>query len=137
FIGISEIIKTHNEDDIILIHDAARPFITEKIITDSIKAVKQYGACATAIQSTDTVFACKDDCVESVLNRENIYLAQTPQGFYLGDIYKAHLNNTMQATDDVSLYLSLGKKVKLIEGDTKNFKLTTMDDYKIAKSLLE
>jgi len=124
-----------NEDDIVLIHDSARIFINEKIIKENIEAVCQYGAAVTALKSKDSVF--KFNGKINYLNRDEIYQIQTPQSFYFKDILSAHLKYKNEVvTDDASLLIKDGKQVKIVDGDSLNFKITTKEDYLLAISIV-
>ena len=120
----------------VLIHDAARPFVTQKIITSCIETLDNYEAVVTSIQSTDTVIRSKNMEVFQVEDRSQIFLNQTPQGFDYKTILNAHKNRTESVTDDISL-LDLNKiRCKIIEGSKKNIKITTNDDIKFAINIL-
>ena len=120
----------------VLIHDAARPFVTQKIITSCIEALDNYEAVVTSIQTTDTVIRSKNMEVFQIEDRSQIFLNQTPQGFHYKTILNAHKNRTESVTDDISL-LDLNKiRCKIIEGSKKNIKITTNDDIKFAINIL-
>jgi len=126
------------DDDIILLHDAARPFVSHKIISDCIDASQQYGACSVYIPAVDTITEIKNDTVISIPPRENLYYTQTPQAFQLGIIKSAHKkSNDNESTDDVSLVLKSNKDVHKIEGDPKNIKITSPFDMEIASLIIE
>jgi len=125
-------------DDIILFHDAARPFINPEIIKSLITEVKSSGAAGVYIPAVDTVTVAEEDFVSLIPERKNVYYAQTPQGFRYNIIQDAHnryreggLN--VKVTDDVSLVMAAGYKVKLVTGSVQNFKITTEFDYRIAE----
>lgn len=122
-----------SDTDIILIHDGVRPFVSEKIIKDSIISAKKYGACVVAVPSKDTVKICKEGLVVSTPERKNVFLAQTPQAFKYSLIIKAYkkaFKENYFSTDDSALVEKLGKKVKIVLGDYKNIKITIRDDLK-------
>ena len=120
----------------VLIHDAARPFVTQKIITSCIEALDNYEAVVTSIQTTDTVIRSKNMEVFQIEDRSQIFLNQTPQGFHYKTILNAHKNRTESVTDDISL-LDLNKiRCKIIKGSKKNIKITTNDDIKFAINIL-
>lgn len=133
---------TCEEDDILVIHDAARPLISQRIISDNIKFAKEKGAVDTAIPTADTIVRSLDnDTIESVPTRSELYLGQTPQSFKYNLIKKAHEysleNNTTDATDDCQLVLKLNEKVHLVNGDKLNFKVTTFEDLLLLKSVIK
>ena len=120
----------------VLIHDAARPFISQEIITSCIEALNNYEAVVTSIQTTDTVIRVKNMEILQVEDRNQIFLNQTPQGFKYKTILDAHKNRTGSVTDDISL-LDLNKtKCKVIKGSKKNIKITTNDDIQFAMHIL-
>lgn len=124
--------------DIVLIHDGVRPVISPEIIRKSIVAAKKYGACLVAVPSKDTVKIGKNGFVISTPNRQNIFLAQTPQTFKYSVImnaYKKAFSEHFFATDDSALVERLGKKVKIVLGDYKNIKITTKEDLTLISKL--
>ena len=123
-----------SDTDIVLIHDGVRPFVSEKIIKNSIISAKKYGASVVAVPSKDTVKICKEGFVISTPERRNIFLAQTPQTFKYSLImraYKKAFERKYFSTDDSALVEKLGKKVKIVSGNYKNIKITTKSDLKI------
>lgn len=131
-----------SKDDIILIHDAARPLVSQKIISNNISMCQQFGAVDTVIKSRDTIIKSNDNAsINDILNRDEIYQTQTPQTFKYSIIRDAHekalLNNIPNVTDDARLVLSLGIDVHLVDGSVNNFKVTTQDDLKMFEALLK
>lgn len=129
-------------DDIVLIHDAARPLVSQRIITENIKYANKYGAVDTVIPSPDTIVESKNNnIIEKIPNRKYLYLGQTPQSFRFELIKKAHLsaikNNKLDATDDCQLILDLNEEVFLVKGDKLNFKITTFEDLILFKALVK
>ena len=116
--------------DIVLIHDAARPLVSQRIISDNIHAVKTQGAAVTAIPAIDTTFISKDGVFAGQsLARDEMFRAQTPQSFRYDLILSAHKSaNAANATDDCQLALAAGYKVAIVKGDELNFKITTPED---------
>lgn len=138
--AIKSIIKDDN--DIVLIHDAARPLISYKIISDNISACKKYHAVDTVIKASDTIVrSTNSSTITDIPIRKELYQGQTPQTFVFSLIYDAHLkalgNVINNVTDDAKLVLSLGHDVYLVEGSKQNFKITTFDDLMILKALLK
>ena len=120
----------------VLIHDAARPFISQQIITSCIEALNNYEAVVTSIQTTDTVIRAKNMEVLQVEDRNQIFLNQTPQGFKYKTILDAHKNRSGSVTDDISLLDLNETKCKVIKGSKKNIKITTNDDIQFAMHIL-
>ena len=131
-----------NNDDNILIHDAARPLISQNIITDNIDACNKFGAVDTVIPASDTIIRSIDnETIFEIQKRSELYQGQTPQSFKFEIIKEAHdyakrTNNT-ETTDDCRLVLNMGKKVSLVNGSKLNFKITTFDDLMMLKALLK
>lgn len=123
--------------DIVLIHDAARPFLPVQVIRGSIEAVKQYGAASVTRPVADTLIH-KD--TGNVVMRDELRAVQTPQSFRRELILKAHeaarLEN-IQVTDDAALVRRIGHEVALVEGSSWLEKITTLDDYERAQALVE
>lgn len=139
--GLKELGDFCDKEDIVLIHDGARPLITDKIINENIERAKVYGAINTVIPCTDTIISsAKGDGIEAVPDRSKLYQCQTPQSFQYGVIKKAHEyakeNALSSATDDCQLVFAMGKKVYFAQGDKLNFKVTTKEDLIILKALL-
>ena len=131
-----------NGDDIIVIHDAARPLISQNIITNNIQACKKYDAVDTVIKATDTIVASSDaEGITNIPNRSELYQGQTPQTFKFALISEAHekakSGQIPNVTDDTKLVISMGKDVHLVEGSKQNFKITTFDDLMMLKALLK
>ena len=139
--GLLKIREFANEEDVVLIHDAARPLVNHRIIYDNIKACLKYGAVDTVIQASDTIVkSCDGNGVDELPLRKELYQAQTPQTFKLGLILDAHeyarTHQIPDVTDDVKLVMSLGKKVHIVEGSKLNFKVTTPEDLDLLEALL-
>lgn len=128
--------------DFVLIHDAARPFLTNKIITDSINAVKQFGACTVGVPVKDTIKVVDTKGFgEDTPDRSKLWQVQTPQSFRYLDLQKAYqiMESTKDTdiTDDTMIIERyLGKKTKVIMGDYRNIKVTTKEDLLIMTGFL-
>lgn len=133
--------KEYNPDDIILIHDAARPFISSEIIQRLIDTVKNSDAAGVYIPATDTIAIARGETIESIPDRKTIFYAQTPQAFKYHIILEAHknylLNKMYGITDDVSLVNTAGYDAKIVNGSELNFKITTERDYIIADLMVK
>ena len=125
-----------------MIHDAVRPFVSEKMISDCIEALDSYQAVEVAVESADTIVEIDDDnCVKSIPQRKFLRRVQTPQCFDLNIIKKAHelasKREDLSFTDDCGLVYEFGlAKVKLIQGSDLNIKITYPVDVKIANTIL-
>lgn len=120
-----------NDSDIIIIHDACRPLITTSIITSSINEIKDNDAVITSMEATNSLAIKDGNYLSYYIDRSKVVEIQTPQTFRYKDIYEAHLNayiNKKSYTDDGSILENKFKKVKLIRGNSFNFKITTFED---------
>ena len=117
------------DDDVILIHDAARPLIKFPLINEVINKTIEYDCCSLILPIKDTIISLSNNNYESTLERDKLASVQTPQGFKFKIIYEAHLKAMhSSATDDAQLVKSLGFNIHLIKGDEQNFKITTNED---------
>jgi 2-C-methyl-D-erythritol 4-phosphate cytidylyltransferase/2-C-methyl-D-erythritol 2,4-cyclodiphosphate synthase len=122
--------------DIVVIHDAARPFVTDDTIRRTIAAAAETGAAIAALVARDTVKrAGANGIVSATLPREEIYLAQTPQAFRTS-VLKEALALGIDATDEAMLAEQAGHAVQIVEGDPRNLKITTPADLAMAERLL-
>ena len=122
--------------DIVVIHDAARPFVTDETIRRTVAAAVESGAAIAAIRALDTVKrASVDGIVVATLPREEIFLAQTPQAFRTA-VLKDALALASDATDEAMLAERAGHAVQVVEGDPGNLKITTPADLALAERLL-
>jgi len=133
------LLKDARGDDIVIIHNAANPFINNTIIEDVINTTKEYGASAVAFKAKDTIKqADQDNLVINTLDRQTLWQMQTPQAAKYQLLVKAFVkayNDNFYGTDDAQLIERLGEKVKLIECNKENFKITTPIDLENAKLL--
>ena len=117
------------DDDVILIHDAARPLIKFPLINEVLNKTIEYDCCSLILPIKDTIISLSNNNYESTLERDKLASVQTPQGFKFKIIYEAHLKAMhSSATDDAQLVKSLGLNIHLIKGDEQNFKITTNED---------
>lgn len=125
--------------DLVLIHDAARPFLSKDLIKETVLCSNKHGACITAVRQTDTVkLADKRLFIKKTLDRDSLWRAQTPQVFRYSLLKKCikYKSSNKEITDEASCLESMGRKVKILEGTAKNIKITTREDLKIAEVLL-
>ena len=123
----------------VLIHDVARPAVSEDIITDIILTVDEETGAAPGLPISDAIWKVSDGEVEKTLDRNFIFRAQTPQGFPYSKILKAHEDQPDQsAFDDVELAKKIGLKIILKTGHRDNMKITTPEDFlKMSKILVK
>ncbi len=128
-----------NDDDVILIHDGARPLLDQFIINNNIKACLEYGAVETVIPETDTIIRSGNgQIVDEIADRNELFQVQTPQTFRFKIIFDAHkrFEHLKLATDDAQLVHNSGKSVHLVNGNKKNIKITTIEDLNLMESLI-
>ncbi|MDD5167358.1 MAG: 2-C-methyl-D-erythritol 4-phosphate cytidylyltransferase [Syntrophales bacterium] len=136
--GISAI---ENDIDIVIIHDAVRPFISQELIRQVVMEAAKSGAVVVAVPVKETVKLCKKgNMVASTPSRNQVWLAQTPQAFQREIIiraYEAALKDGFYGTDDAGLVERIGLDVKIIPGTYDNIKITTPDDLMLARVLIK
>ena len=125
--------------DKVLIHDVARPAVSEDIITDIILAIDEETGAAPGLPISDAIWKVSDEEIEKTLDRNFIFRAQTPQGFPYSKILKAHEDQFNQnAFDDVELAKKIGLRVILKTGHKDNMKITKPEDFlKMSKILVK
>jgi len=131
-------------DDIVLVHDAVRPFVTPEIIQDVIHAVEKHGAAIAGMPAMDTIKqverTAEGAVVNSTIPRERVVMAQTPQGFRYDVIKRAFDEATadgFMGTDEASLVERSGHSVAVIMGSPRNIKITTPADMELAEFYLK
>ncbi len=130
------------DKDIIITHDAVRPFVDYRIIEDNIKAAKKFDAVDTIIPAADTIVESTDGKVlSSIPVRDYLYLGQTPQTFKIKELVETYDSLTDDEkkilTDACKMFVIKDKKVGFIRGEEYNMKVTTMHDLKLANAILE
>lgn len=141
-ISVSNGLDRLNDDtEIVVIHDAARPFVAASSIIESMDAAAQWGAATVAIPTIDTILiADAQECLDSTPDRRQLWACQTPQTFRVDVIRNAHrraAENNQMGTDDATLVRAVGAPVKLVRGSYMNFKVTTPSDLALAESVVE
>lgn len=128
------------EVQLVAVHDGARPLATWQLIDRVIRAANTYGAAAPAIPVKDTIKVVQGGVVKQTPDRATLFAVQTPQVFDF-DLLRGALKKVeqeqLQVTDDCSAVEQMGMRVKIVEGDERNLKVTTPMDLKIAQMLLE
>ena len=122
--------------DYVLIHDGARPCLPIDALDRIITGLEDNDACFLALPVADTLWSITKDKVQKNIPRNMIWKAQTPQAFKLNQIYNAYKNADISATDDVAIAQSAGIEVKPILGNERNIKITTLEDFDLAKQIL-
>lgn len=125
---------------VVLIHDGARPFVSDKIIDNCIEEAKNHKAVVVGVPVKDTIKVIdKDKYIVDTPNRSVLWAVQTPQTFdynILIDAYKDAFKNGFYGTDDAMLVERIGYKVKMVEGSYNNIKITTQEDLNIGSQIL-
>lgn len=130
----------HDDVDVVLVHDAVRPFLTEHMVEEVVKAARARGAAIIALPMKDTVKQVgADHVIERTVDRQSLWLAQTPQAFrrdwLLAAHRKAHAEG-IRATDDAYLIEWAGHPVSVVEGSGENIKVTRPEDMVIGEAIL-
>ena len=130
-----------SDDDVILTHDAVRPFINSRIIKDNISAVVEFGAANTVMPVYDSIMrSSTGDFLSEHLPRKELYRVQTPQSFRLNElenVINSLSDEELEAyTDVASIFADRGFRVKLVEGSDSNIKITTPFDMAVAQSII-
>ena len=139
--GVYELEKHFGPDDIVLIHDAIRPMVSEEIISDCIRVTKEKGNAITVIPCAEAMLVSESqtDSTE-IYNRDHLKRTQTPQAFYIKDICDLHREaiekGILNSVASCTLMVELGKEVYFSKGSEKNVKLTTVEDLDIFKALI-
>ncbi|MEL0173466.1 MAG: 2-C-methyl-D-erythritol 4-phosphate cytidylyltransferase [bacterium] len=124
--------------DIVCIHDAARPFIKASYIKHSVEACSEFDGAIIAIPSVDTVKKVDKQIIKNTIDRESLWMAQTPQTFKKDKLLYAIKNSShLNITDESMLMEEANFKIKLIEGDHSNFKITNAIDWELAKVIVK
>lgn len=129
------------DDDIIVTHDAVRPFVSYRIIEENIEAARIYGAVDTVIPATDTIVQSADgEFIENIPNRAEYYQGQTPQTFNAKRLKALFEDLPAEKkallTDACKILVLKGEKVALVRGDIANIKLTYTNDMRIARAMI-
>lgn len=134
-IGLEELCEY--SPDKVLIHDGVRPFVSKRIINGILEKLESHPAVIPAIAVEDTIKKIGDGRIEWTLERENLWRAQTPQGFLYQDILNSHIAfKDLNFTDDSALNEYAGIPVAIVPGSQNNFKITNEEDYERAKMMI-
>lgn len=128
------------DDDVVLIHDGVRPFISVDILDRAVATAREADGALVAVPSKDTVKIVEDGYITATPPRETLWLAQTPQAFRYGVIRAAHECADAElflGTDDAMLVERLGRRVRVVMGSYRNIKITTPEDMVLAEAFLK
>jgi D-ribitol-5-phosphate cytidylyltransferase len=130
-----------HDDDIIVTHDAVRPFITHRIIEENIEGALEFKAVDTVVPAFDTIVQAEGEFITNIPVRDQMYQGQTPQSFNISMLKNHYLSLSNEEksilTDACKICLLAGEQVKLVQGEVFNFKITTPYDLKIANAIVE
>jgi 2-C-methyl-D-erythritol 4-phosphate cytidylyltransferase len=132
---------TANDSDIILVHDAVRPFIESRKISQVVKACKEFNAAVVAVQPKDTIRrSAGGGFFDQTVDRTALWLVQTPQAFKAKLLLRAFekaYKDKFYSTDEAGLVERLGIKARIVEGSYDNIKITTLEDLELGSLILD
>lgn len=124
-------LENPSPNDIILVHDGVRPFISCSKINTIIEETLIKKSCVLGVKVKDTIKSCDNGIIVNTPTRDNLWIAQTPQSFMYSIIMSAYhnaINHGISVTDDASLVELMGEVIHMVEGEYSNIKVTTQDD---------
>ena len=138
-IGLDTLANKTSECQWVMIHDAARPFVTSTMLQDGLLSAQAHQATVAAVPVKDTIKQVRDNIIFTTLDRSQLWMIQTPQIFSFPLIHHAHHGSIAQEdfTDDAALLERLGYPVAIFQGSYANIKITTQEDLVIAEALLQ
>jgi len=144
FQGISLIAELYSENDIVLVHDGVRPFISSETIDLAIESVKKYGSGIAASPAIETIVVADGEEMigrDSILNRSRCFYAKAPQCFFVKDLYRGHVmakeEGISDFIDSASLMSNYGHQLHLVPTEANNIKITTPTDYVLFCALVD
>lgn len=135
-------IRSLGEDcDVVVVHDGARPFVTDTMINESIAGARAHGCAIVGVPVKDTIKVIDGEgFVKETPKRETLWMVQTPQTFQKSLLLRAHgerEKKNLAVTDDAMLLEALGRKVKMVRGDYENIKITTPEDLDLGEGIMK
>lgn len=138
--GLQDIVQYAREEDIVIVHDAARPLVSASLLTACIDACKEHDGCLPVLPMKDTVYLGDGRQITSLLEREKVYAGQAPEAFVLGKYYEANRclipDKIEKINGSTEPAIMAGMDIAMIPGDERNFKITTQADLERFKTLL-
>jgi 2-C-methyl-D-erythritol 4-phosphate cytidylyltransferase len=125
---------------VVIVHDAARPFVTQAMLTAVTAPLTELDGAITALRMNETLKRADDDLVIETVDRSDLWRSQTPQAFRTEALRQAHLkarDESFSATDDAQLIERYGGRVALVPGHPANIKLTYEEDFVVAEAMIE
>lgn len=142
FHGLTDIRKYAGEDDLVLIHDAARPMVSQKLIADCAEAIKGHDGVLPVLPMKDTVYFSEDGRqITSLLDRQAVFAGQAPELFRIGLYYEANERllpeEILQINGSTEPAVLAGMQIAMVPGDERNFKITTPADLERFRQIVE
>lgn len=137
--SVAACIAAYKGNGVVLVHDAARPFLNSSVIAELVHTAHEKGAAIAAVKAKDTIKYAEDGAVKETLDRENLWLVQTPQAFHyplLKDASDSAILEGFLGTDESMLVERMGHEVQIVESSYDNIKMTTQEDLTIGEILL-
>lgn len=140
--GVMKAKELYPDDTICLMHDGVRPLIDEKLISDNIKSVQEYGSAVTAVGAIETIAMKNEEgMVGEIVDRSRCMMAKAPQSFYLKDMYDAHVKAVESGMEDcidtAFLMQWAGHGLRTVECSTENIKITTPMDFYMFRAIMD
>lgn len=132
--GLRDIMQYSNEEDVVIVHDAARPLVSDRIITDCLETCREHDGALTILPVKDTVYYGANGKIESLLDRSHLMAGQAPEAFRLGKYYQANERllpqEILKINGSTEPAILAGMDIGCVDGDEVNFKITTQEDLK-------
>lgn len=139
--GLKDILQYGCEEDVVIVHDAARPLVSARIISDCMKTCKEHDGALTTIPVKDTVYYGRDGKIESLLERERLMAGQAPEAFRVGPYYRANEmllpDKILQINGSTEPAVLAGLNIGCVAGEERNFKVTTREDLERLEQILQ
>ena len=140
--GLETLVKEISKDDVVMVHDGNRPLVSSEIISDSLVTFARYGSAVAVIPCTEVVFESDNGFSSHVsTERERLFRTQTPHTYRLGELVEAHEDACRKGITGTAasraLMKELGKEIYFSKGSEENLKITTLEDLKIFKALIQ
>ena len=135
----NSVLSTSQHADLVCIHDSARPFISENLIKKSLNACASNDGAIVAIPNYDTIKTCVRGYVVKTIDRNDVWMAQTPQVFWRSKLLQAidfSEKNNVEVTDESSMMEYLDFQISVVKGNANNFKITSPEDWERASNLV-
>lgn len=139
--GLQDIAAFAGAEDVVIIHDAARPLVSKKLLSDCIEACKEHDGALPVLPMKDTVYLGENGRITSLLEREKIYAGQAPEAFRFGGYYEATKallpDRILKINGSTEPAILAGMDIALVDGEENNFKVTTKADLEKLRAILQ